>query len=286
VLYFARAITRRLNVVLDNTVLLEQGRPLLAKQNGTDEIGVLDAQFHRMAAALRARTRELEDANAELESFSYSVSHDLRAPLRAIDGYAQMLAEDYEEKFDADGARFLGVIRSEASRLGNLIDDLLAFSRLGRKDLILGDLDVEALARDVFASVSHTAQLDTRHPIPHGMADAAMLRQALTNLFSNAIKFSRKNPEIVVEFGARPGTPLNTYWVRDYGVGFDPKYMNKLFGVFQRLHAEDQFEGTGVGLAIVRRVIRRHGGDVWAESRPDEGATFYFTLTAVREETS
>ena len=231
---------------------------------------------------VRDRTAQLEAANKELEAFSYSVSHDLRAPLRAINGFAQILEEEYTTRLDGEGRRLLGVVCSEAKRMGQLIDDLLAFSKMSRQPAESAPIDLAALARAVFAECAAQApgrQLEFEvQPLPPAQGDRAMLRQVLQNLCSNAIKYTRPRAVAQIEIGGRPEGEKNLYYVKDNGVGFDMQYAGKLFGVFQRLHAEDQFEGTGVGLALVQRVIHRHGGRVWAEAKLNEGATFYFTL--------
>jgi len=224
----------------------------------------------------------LEAVNRELEAFSYSVSHDLRAPLRAISGFAQAVVEDYSPRLDDEGKRFLGLIQDNAHRMGQLIDDLLTFSRLGRQQLMEAPVDLEALAKGVFEEL--VAQSPGRkirfmvHPVPPALRDKAMLHQVLANLLANAIKFTRPRAEAVIEFGYLPELEGGAYFVKDNGVGFDLQYVGKLFGVFQRLHSAAEFEGTGVGLAIVYRIITRHGGRVWAEGQVDKGATFYFTL--------
>ena len=229
---------------------------------------------------VRQRTSDLEAANRELEAFSYSVSHDLRAPLRAVDGYAQMLAEDYGTKLDEEGRRLLGVVRDSASHMGQLIDDLLKFSQVGRRPLALAPLDMRALASEVVAEAS------ARHPkahveldaLPAAMGDRATLKQVWVNLVGNALKYSSKVERPRVEIGGRANGSSVEYWVRDNGAGFDARYAEKLFGVFQRLHREDEFEGTGVGLAIVQRVVARHGGRVSGEGAVGQGACFRFTL--------
>ena len=231
------------------------------------------------------RTTELQAANKELDAFSYSVSHDLRAPLRAVDGYARMLEEDYADKLDAEGRRLLGVVRASSQQMGRLIDDLLAFSRLGREQLRTRPLQLNDLVREI---------IDEERPGHEGRkidfivgelgnadADPALLKQALTNLLSNAIKFTREKDPAVIEIGTRnagDAGDVSTYYVKDNGAGFDMKYYDKLFGVFQRLHSHAEYPGTGVGLAIVQRVIHRHGGRVWADSTPGVGTAFYFTL--------
>lgn len=229
-----------------------------------------------LESRVQQRTAELEASNKELESFSYSVSHDLRAPLRAVDGYARMLEEDYGARLDDEGRRLLGVVRGASVRMGQLIDDLLAFSRLGRQEPVRRPLDMTALVREVLAEMG-AARVELA-VLPAASADAALLSQVWSNLLGNAVKYSGKRADARVEVGGREAPAETVYWVRDNGVGFDMRYADKLFGVFQRLHRADEFPGTGVGLAIVQRVVARHGGRVWAESRPGEGACFYFSL--------
>jgi len=236
----------------------------------------------RIENSLKDKNSELEAANDELDSFSYSVSHDLRAPLRGIAGFSRILVKDYEPKLDDEGKRILGVIQNETQRMGRLIDELLDFSRLGRQQMNSGVLNMTALAEAVFqelagANSERPPQLKMDE-LPEARGDESLIRQVLVNLFSNAIKFTRDREMAVIEFGARNDGEHITYFVKDNGVGFDEKFAEKLFGVFQRLHREDEFEGTGVGLALVQRIIHRHGGRVWAEARLNEGATFYFTL--------
>ena len=231
------------------------------------------------------RTHDLEAANKELEAFSYSVSHDLRAPLRAVDGYARMLEEDYAGKLGAEGARMLGVVRASSQRMGRLIDDLLAFSRLGRAPLRTQPVEMEQLVRQSMEELRpDTEGRQIRFVLGElGRVDVdpALFAHAMTNLLSNAVKFTRDTDPAVVEIGcdnqSRAGD-LAQFFVKDNGAGFDMKYYDKLFGVFQRLHSSAEFPGTGVGLAIVQRIVNRHGGRVWAEARPGEGATFFFTL--------
>jgi PAS domain S-box-containing protein len=227
------------------------------------------------------RTADLREANQELEAFSYSISHDLRAPLRAIDGFSRVLAEDHAERLDGEGLRVLNVVRGEAQRMARLLDELLAFSRLGRQPLRLAPTDMTALARSAFSEA--TAALPGRRvafnlaPLPPANGDATLLRQVLVNLFSNAVKFSGTRQRPRIEVRGHRGDGENLYAVCDNGVGFDMRHAHRLFGVFQRLHG-DEFPGTGVGLAIVQRIIHRHGGQVGVEAKPDEGATFSFTL--------
>lgn len=239
-----------------------------------------DVEVERVKAE-QARSL-LEAVNRELEAFSYSVSHDLRAPLRAISGFAQAVVEDYAPRLDDEGKRFLGLIQDNAHRMGQLIDDLLTFSRLGRQQLMETQIDLGTLAQAVFDEL--IAQWPGRkirlvvRSVPPALGDKAMIRQVLMNLLSNAIKFTRPRQEAVIEFGSVVRRDQGAYYVKDDGVGFDMQYVGKLFGVFQRLHSIAEFEGTGVGLAIVYRIITRHGGRVWAEGQVDKGATFYFTL--------
>ena len=228
---------------------------------------------------VRSRTAALEAANRDLESFSYSVSHDLRAPLRAIDGFAGMLEEDHAARLDEEGHRLLGVVRTNARRMGQLIDDLLAFSRLGRHQPASERVDMTRMAGEVAGELrgARAVSVDVS-PLPPAQGDAALLRQVWINLVGNALKYSAKKADARVAIGGREESAQNVYWVRDNGAGFDMRYADKLFGVFQRLHRTEEFEGTGVGLAIVQRIVARHGGRVWAEAKPGEGACFSFSL--------
>src|SRR5213592_4144509 len=260
---------------------LEASNAKLAQE--AEERSRAEREILRLNAELegrvRERTAELEAANRELESFSYSVSHDLRAPLRAIDGYGRMLEEDYAAQLDAEGLRLLAVIRKSSLRMGMLIDDLLEFSRLGRKTLARAAVDMEALARDAWTELGASAAVQlTIGALPSTNGDPALLRQVWINLLSNALKYSARQPSPRIEVaGERSGADL-VYRVTDNGAGFDMRYYDKLFRVFQRLHREDEFPGTGVGLAIVQRIVTRHGGRVWAEAEVGKGAKFFFTL--------
>lgn len=233
------------------------------------------------------RTVRLETVNKELESFTYSVSHDLRSPLRAVSGFAKMLEEDCAESLDDEGRRLIKVIRDNSRRMGQLIDDLLAFSRMGRKALAFTEIDMNEQVKATLAELT-SGEAATRFgitPLPAAVGDAALVKQVWVNLLSNAVKFSGKRGQPVVEVSGRVEDDAGIYCVKDNGVGFDMAYYDKLFGVFQRLHSPEDFPGTGVGLAIVQRVVSRHGGRVWAEGREGEGAAFYFTLprTVTRE---
>jgi signal transduction histidine kinase len=280
--FFTRGIAVRLAAVTENTMRVERHEPLAPVLEPGDEIAALDAQLHEMAEAIDSAQAGLEEANRELAAFSYSISHDLRAPVRAVDGYARMLEEDYGDRLSDEGTRFLTTIRSEARRMGRLIDDLLAFSKLSRAEAQQAEVDVETLVREVVEQERQHRPATTAEirigDLPSVRCDRAMLRQVFINLVSNAVKFSAKGKNPVVEIGGQRHDGENLYWVRDNGAGFDMRYSDKLFGVFQRLHRFDEFEGTGVGLAIVKRIVTRHAGRVWAESSPGAGATFYFTL--------
>lgn len=246
-----------------------------------EQIAQLNASLELRVAA---RTEELQRANAELEAFTYSVSHDLRSPLRAVNGYSKLLEEGLHGTLDDESRRFLTTIRSEAQRMGTLIDDLLSFSRIGRQAISPGTLDVAELAAEVFQEVRRLRPERTlefiQNDLPLARADRSLMRQVLVNLLSNAAKYSKPEGTIRIEMGGTAGDDFNTYWVRDSGVGFDMRYADKLFGVFQRLHSAEEFEGTGVGLAIVERIVTRHFGRVWAEAAVGKGACFYFTLPA------
>ena len=228
------------------------------------------------------RTAELEISNSELESFSYSVSHDLRAPLRAIDGFAEMLQESCGQRLDDEGKRKLKVIRESSQKMGQLIDDLLAFSRLGRQKVSATQVDMAAMAAEVFEDLNAASPgpraAFTIRPMPGAWCDRALIRQVWVNLLANAVKFSGKRQDPAIEVGGYMEGAHNVYYARDNGAGFDMRYYNKLFGVFERLHTAAEFSGTGVGLAIVQRIVTRHRGRVWAEGKVGEGATFYFAL--------
>ena len=231
---------------------------------------------------VQLRTAELEAANRELEAFSYSVSHDLRAPLRAIDGFTRILHKEYGPRLDDEGRRLLDVVHCSAHRMGKLIDDLLSLSRVGRREMHRSRVDMEALARAAWSeleasgdAVGVTLRLDALAP---ATGDEGLLRQVWANLLGNAVKFSAPKRERRVEIGSREEPHRAVFWVRDTGVGFDPSQAGRLFGVFQRLHPQSDFEGTGIGLALVQRIVQRHGGTVWAEGVPGEGATFSFGL--------
>jgi signal transduction histidine kinase len=232
---------------------------------------------------LRGRAGELENANKELEAFSYSISHDLRAPLRAIDGFSRILTEKHAAELPDEARRYLSRVRDNAKQMGHLIDDLLAFSRLSRQPLKTQAVSPADLVRQVLAEqgqqdASPSPAEVSVGELPPCRADPSLLKQVYSNLLANAVKFTRHRAGARIEVGCQNGGAETVYFVRDNGVGFDMRYADKLFGVFQRLHRAEEYEGTGVGLAIVQRIIHRHGGRVWVEAGVDQGATFYFTL--------
>jgi light-regulated signal transduction histidine kinase (bacteriophytochrome) len=233
---------------------------------------------------VRERTRALEETNGQLVAFNYSISHDLRAPLRAIDGFSQILMNEHSRGLLPEGRRLLGIVVKNTKQMARLIDDLLAFSRLGRQDPTMDEVDMTTLARDTFdelAAADPARKIEFQlGPLPPARGDPAMLRQVWANLLSNAVKFTGRTARSVIAVKGEAGTDGVTYSVQDNGAGFDPKFAPRLFQVFQRLHSAGEFEGTGVGLAIVQRVIQKHGGRVWAAGAPQEGATFFFTLPA------
>lgn len=238
--------------------------------------------LNEMNEKLKKRTEKLEDANKELEAFAYSVSHDLRVPLRAIDGFSRIVLEDYEDKLDEEGKRLLNIIRENTFKMGHLIDDILSLSRAGRQEMNFTKINMEGLTKKVFeeqkmSSNDENIYLDIE-AIPPCYGDRALMQQVLSNLIANSFKFTEPKDKRIIKVGARKDKDETVYYVKDNGVGFDMKYKHKLFGLFQRLHGTNEFEGTGVGLSIVQRVIRRHGGTVWGEGELNKGATFYFAI--------
>ncbi len=273
-------------------ILDELGAPefILGISVDITERKLAESAVRELNAALSAKAAQLEAANKELESFSYSVSHDLRAPLRAVDGFALMLEEDYKERpLDSEGLRYLSVIRQNSRRMGALIDDLLAFSRLGRQPVAQAEVNVDSLVREVVEEVLHAEPPSERgksavaphievEPLPPARGDRGLLRQVWANLIANAVKYSSKAGRPFIQVSGRQVGAESHYSIRDNGVGFNMEYAEQLFRVFQRLHRADEFSGTGVGLAIVHRVVTRHGGRVWAEGKVDQGAVFSFAL--------
>jgi light-regulated signal transduction histidine kinase (bacteriophytochrome) len=243
----------------------------------------LEKHREHLEELVRGRTAQLEAANKEMHAFTYTVSHDLRAPLRHIDGYIGLLQNKTGTVFDEQGRHYMTAISEAAQKMGLLIDDLLSFSRMGRHTPSFRKVALEKLVHDILREFEpHTAgrKIDWRiGELPAVSGDEAMLRVVLVNLIANALKFTRLRQAAEIEIGSLPGKDSKVViFVRDNGVGFDPAYADKLFGVFQRLHHADEFEGTGIGLANVHRIIARHGGRTWAEGKPDRGATFYFAL--------
>ena len=295
-------------------VSTRQDYSVRAPKLGADELGTLTDAFNQMLGRIEdqdrelrrhatdleqrveERTHELQEsnetlqrnaaellaANQELDAFAYSVSHDLRAPLRSIDGFSQVLLEDYAAQLDEAGRDSLRRVRTASQRMASLIDDLLKLARVTRVEMRTSTVDVSGMARDIAADLQRTDS--ARHvefaiaPGLEARADAPLLRVALENLLRNSWKYTAKQPRPRVEFGSTDANGGRAFMVRDNGAGFDMQYMDKLFGVFQRLHSTAEFEGTGVGLATVRRIITRHGGKIWAEAAVDQGATFFFTL--------
>ena len=252
----------------------------------TDELTRTQDEVNRLNAGLEQnvadRTAELQAANKELEAFSYSVSHDLRAPLRSIDGFSRILEEDHAATLSPDAQDLLKEVRTSAREMGRLVDDLLAFAKLGRQPLNARRVSLTQLAKDCAQSVTvDETGRDIRLTVadlPECLADPTLMKQVFVNLLSNAVKYSRKVPVAVIDVRSRTEGDEVVFTVEDNGAGFDPRYAHKLFGVFQRLHRAEEFEGTGVGLAIVQRIVARHGGRVWAESQVGKGARFHFTL--------
>jgi len=242
-------------------------------------ISLVFLMINRSFKARLLAEMETKQINHELESFTYSVSHDLRAPLRSIRGFTEVLKEEYAAKLDEEGNRLLRIVMNNASRMGQLIDDLLDFSRLGRRELSYSDVNVQMLVEEVIQELTahdkKVIQWDVRI-LESARGDLRMLKQVWINLISNAIKYSRKVAQPRIDIGCKQLRGNLVYYVKDNGVGFDMKYSDKLFKVFQRLHSHQEFEGTGVGLALVHRIVTKHRGEIWAESKVNEGTTFYF----------
>jgi signal transduction histidine kinase len=291
----SRNFTRPLDRLMQATAAIASGdysSPVAVDRR--DELGKLAASFNSMSLQVshahdqlekkvRDRTAELETANKELEAFSYSVSHDLRAPLRAVSGYAMMLKEDYEDSFDDEAKRITGNILSNVKMMGRLIDDLIAFSRLGKREPARRLVDMKALAESCVTALLPAWPEEkfsiVAGELPSCLGDEDLLKQVWMNLIGNAFKYSARKDEPFIEIGCADD-PTPVYFVRDNGAGFDMRYADKLFKVFQRLHSQEEFEGTGVGLALAKRIIDKHKGEIWAESAPGNGAVFYFRLSS------
>ena len=278
----------------------QQDYAMRAQKFGDDELGFLTDSFNHMLARIEEqnlelsafnqrleqkvaeRTEELEAANKELEAFSYSVSHDLRAPLRSVHGYMNIFSEEYAGKLDDEGRRLIGIIIRNGQIMGKLIDDLLAFSQLGRRDLTCSNVSMEAMVKEIVEEQrrNEPSREITVHirDLPDAYADSVTIRQVWTNLIGNSFKYTSKKKSATIEIGYQERGSDIVYFIRDNGAGFNMEYYSKLFGVFQRLHSVREFDGTGVGLAIVHRIVQKHGGSIWAEGKQDEGATFFFSL--------
>jgi light-regulated signal transduction histidine kinase (bacteriophytochrome) len=303
-----RQISRPVLALTETARRISLGRDfsVRAKRTTDDELGQLTDAFNQMLfeigeqtkaitalnleleSRVRDRTAELEATAAELESFSYSVSHDLRAPLRHVQGYVELLKADASEKLDGRALRYLNTIASSAQDMGQLIDALLSFSRIGRVELRRKRVSLDLLMSDVLrVAQTEAAGRDVRWevgPLPDVSGDPTVLKQVFVNLVDNALKYSRARQPARIEIGSRHADDGHAIvYVRDNGAGFDMRYAEKLFGVFQRLHRAEDFEGTGIGLATVQRIVVRHGGRIWAESEPEKGATFYVTLPLYEE---
>lgn len=259
---------------LGNIRIIINGRDITERKGAEKKISILNEELEQSVA-------DLQGVNKELEAFSYSVSHDLRAPLRAIDGFASMLQENHSEVMDADARRLLDIVIRNAGQMGELIEGLLQFSRFGRQEMRFVEVDIRDIALTVFSELT---ERDGQRAdfllgdLPPAIGDPMLLRQVYANLIGNALKFSAREPKSVIEAGCDAHGDENVYFVRDNGVGFDMDYADRLFGVFQRLHSTEDFEGTGIGLATVQRIVHRHGGRIWAEGAEGDGATLYFTL--------
>lgn len=266
--------------VTERTIELEKRRQELMN-NETALLNLVE-DLNLKSAELQKSTTQLELINNELEAFSYSVSHDLRAPLRAINGFINILFEDYEPNLDAEGKRICGIIQSNALKMGQLIDDLLSFSRLMRSELHHSRIDMESMVKNVISEFATIQDLSGKtidfQGLNEGLGDQNMIKQVWINLISNAIKYTSKTENAQITIGSYINDGEHVYYIKDNGVGFNMNYVHKLFGVFHRLHNVNEFEGTGVGLAIVQRIIKRHRGRVWAEGEIGKGASFYFTL--------
>jgi PAS domain S-box-containing protein len=267
-------------------IKIQQVDHILASISDISGLKQTEEELNRLNAGLEKRvaerTAQLEELYREIEAFSYSVSHDLRAPLRVIHGFTQMFREEYGDKIDEEGRRIFSVIDSSAIRMGTLIEDLLALSKIGRKELAMTRIDMKSLAEQVVSEQAYYSPELIHHvevkDMPDAEGDPGTVKIVFSNLLSNAIKYSSKNPKPRIEIGSFLKDNVPVYYVRDNGVGFNMQYNEKLFRVFQRLHSNKEYEGNGIGLAIVERVIRRHKGKVWAEAEPDKGALFCFTL--------
>lgn len=273
-----------LDVLLYSSLIVDSGsgeKSIAITERDITREKLTGEKVRQLNLDLQQNIIQLEAANSELESFSYSVSHDLRAPLRAVSGYTNILEESYLKQSDDEAKIVFGTIQRNVRKMSRLIDDLLDFARLGRRavpknEINMGNL-VKKVIKELTRNVPHTAKFEI-HPLPPAYGDQALLTQVWINFISNALKYSKKVSEPRIEIGSTQNNDETVFFVKDNGVGFESKYVDKLFGVFQRLHSEQEFEGTGIGLAIIKRIISKHGGKVWAEGKLNKGATFYFSL--------
>lgn len=259
-------------IILQNWLIYRESKRRRAAEDAVEESN----------KNLKTHSEQLERSNKDLEAFSYSVSHDLRAPIRGISGFSKILMEDHGNDLGEEGRRILNIVIQNSENMGQLIDDLLEYSRLGRREIAFSVVNMKSMAEKILEEVTNyypESKMETIvGDLPHTKADSGLLKQLLFNLVSNAFKYSNKKDSPKVEIGSYQNDGETVFFVKDNGAGFDMKYQHKLFNIFQRLHHADQFEGTGVGLAIVKRVIEKHDGRVWGEGKPNEGACFYFTL--------
>lgn len=252
------------------------------KEKRAEELLKINEELAYQIREKESRTLELEEVNKELEAFTYSVSHDLRAPLRAISGFSSVLAEDYFDQLDEEARSLFSEIIRNARKMGQLIDNLLEFSRLSRQDIFRGSINMNEIVGNIILDLkklepNRIIEINLRE-LPKVEGDRNMIKQLFFNLLANAFKYTGKKELAEIEVGYYPRNGEQVFFVKDNGAGFDPRYYNKLFGVFQRLHSSMEFEGTGVGLAIVQKITTKHGGEVWAEGKVGEGACFYFSL--------
>lgn len=264
--------------------MLDLEKEITERKQAEEELKKYQEQLEKI---VKERTKELDEKNKELEAFSYSVSHDLKAPLRAIDGFTRILMKDYVLQLDEEAQRLGTVIQSNSQKMGQLIDDLLSFSRIGRTSMSISKIDMKEMVHAIFSEAisedeSKRITLNIAD-LPVTFGDTNMMREVWINLISNALKFSANRKQAFISVSCKEEENKLIFCIKDNGAGFDMKYTDKLFGVFQRLHSEKEFKGTGVGLALVQRIIHRHDGEVWAEGEVDKGATFYFSLPKENE---